>query len=361
MQLGQEWLRVFQLTPGVFDSASRFQDGRYGLFQDFNPRTQAKRDAPSELVETFSIERDRRDIQTGYYFVNQMEYMGGNLRLLYGVRRNEVVHDVYYSRTVTNPEAHAVAKKWTPQVGALYRITPGISLFATYSKSIEGQFSVDADGQSAKPVEGKGYDIGFKTDLLDGRLVSTVTYYDVKRTDIASRDTARETATGRQPWFTYGDTEQSTGVEVDVSYNPTENWQALLGFSHSFKAKIVESTTPTRVGRPLAGFPQDMLTFWNRYDIGGRSAGGFFVGGGGRFYSASNQTPDPNFVMKTPGFAVWDVLLGYRLKLQGRREWNIQLNAKNVFDKMYRDTAPLALYTTWGDPRSFYVSASTRF
>jgi outer membrane receptor protein involved in Fe transport len=53
--------------------------------------------------------------------------------------------------------------------------------------------------------------------------------------------------------------------------------------------------------------------------------------------------------------------LGYRLKLQGRREWNIQLNAKNVFDKMYRDTAPLALYTTWGDPRSFYVSASTRF
>ncbi|MDB6168845.1 MAG: TonB-dependent receptor [Verrucomicrobia bacterium] len=361
LQLGQEWLRVFQLTPGVFDSASRFQDGRYGLFQNFNPRTDAKRDAQTEIVESFGIERDRRDIQTGYYFVNHMEYAGGNLHLLYGIRRNEITHDIYYTRTVTNPEAHAVAKKWTPQVGALYKVIPGISLFATYSTSIEGQFSVDADGKTAKPVEGKGYDAGIKTELLDGRLVSTFTVYDIKRTEIASRDTARETATGRQPWFTYGDTEQSQGLELDVSYNPTATWQTLAGYSHSFKSKIIESTTPTRIGRPLAGFPQDMLTLWTRYDFGGQRAKGFFIGGGGRFYSASNQSPDPNFVMKTPGFGVCDLLLGYKLRLESHREWNIQVNVKNVFDKLYRDTAPLALYTTWGDPRSFYVSGSTRF
>lgn len=361
LQVGQEWLRVHQLTPGVFDSASRFQDGRYGAFQDFNPRTQPLRDASAEITEVYSIQRDRRDIQTGYYFVDHMEYADGKLHLLYGVRDNSVTHDVYYTQAVTNPEAHAVAKKWTPQAGALFKVTPGISLFATYSKSIEGQFSVDADGKTAKPVEGKGWDAGIKTDLLDGRLVSTVTVYDVKRTDIASRDTARETATGRQPWFTYGDTENSQGLEVDMSYNPTANWQALVGYSHAFKAEIIESTTPARIGRPLAGFPKDMVTVWTRYDINGHGPNGFFVGGGGRYYSSSNQSPDPNFVMKTPGFVVCDLLLGYKMRIEKHREWNIQLNVKNVFDKMYRDTAPLALYTTWGDPRSVYVSGSTRF
>lgn len=360
VQLGQDWLRIFQLTPGVFDGSSRFQDGRYGPFKSFNPRTDPKRDAPSELTETYSIWRDRRDIITGYYIVNQAEYLDGALRLLYGARRNQVVHDVYYTRTVTNPEAHATATKWTPELGALYRVTPGVSVFATYSKSLEGNFSVDADGNTAKPIEGSGYDVGFKTDLLDGRLVSTVTYYLAKRTDIASRDTARETATGRQPWFVYGDTEQSRGVEVDLSYNPTANWQALIGYSHTFQSEIIASTTPTRIGRPLAGFPQDMLTLWTRYDFAGHEGRGFFVGGGGRAYSASNQTPDPNFVMKTPGYVVCDALVGYKLR-SGARGWSVQLNVKNVFDEQYRDTSPLALYTTWGDPRSYYLSANLKF
>lgn len=357
LQLGQDWLRIFQLTPGVFDSASRFQDGRYGPFKLFNPRTDPKRDAPSELTETYNIERDRRDILTGYYFVDQLEYLNGDLRLLGGMRYNQVNHSVYYTRLVTNTEAAASASKWTPEVGALYRVTPGLSLFATYSKSLEGQFSVDADGKSAQPIEGSGYDAGIKTDMLDGRLVSTFTFYDIKRSNIVSRDTAKETATGRQPWFIYGDAEESQGFEADVSYNPLPNWQTLVGYSHSFKAQVISSTTPARVGIPMAGFPKDMLTLWTRYDF---RTSGFFLGGGGRYYSDSHQAEDPNFVMITPSFVVCDLLAGYKFKVQGHPA-SVQLNVKNVFDKLYRDTSPLALYTTWGDPRSVYLSADFKW
>jgi len=45
LALGQESQRVYQDTPGWFDTLGRFQDGRYGAFAVWNPQTQALRNA----------------------------------------------------------------------------------------------------------------------------------------------------------------------------------------------------------------------------------------------------------------------------------------------------------------------------
>ena len=51
-------------------------------------------------------------------------------------------------------------------------------------------------------------------EILDGRLSGTVAFFGVKREDISSRDSAREVSSGRQPFFIYGDAEESQGIEV---------------------------------------------------------------------------------------------------------------------------------------------------
>lgn len=360
LALGQESQRVYQDTPGWFDTVGRFQDGRYGAFAVWNPRTQPLRNAAQERAasaETWNISRRRAEKLIGYYAGLQSEFFGGRLRTIAGVRRNEYSRNTYYERAVTNPEiATPKTKANTPLYGALVKLTPELSAFAMYSESLEPQLGADADGRGLSPVKGKGFDIGLKSALLGGRLAGSVSFYGVKREDISSRDSAREVATARQPWFIYGDAEESQGLEFDLSYNPQANWQIMLGYAHATKAKTVTSTSPARVGLPLAAFPKDVISLWTKYDFRTGDLAGISIGGGLRDSSSARFAADPNLVAKMPAYTTVDLLAQYRLKLAGR-DAVLQLNVRNVFDEEYRE----GNMGGFGDPRNFLVSLSTKF
>ena len=357
---GQESQRVYQDTPGWFDTAGRFQDGRYGAFAVWNPRTQPLRNAAQERAasaETWNIYRRRAEKLTGYYLGLQSEFFEGRLRTIIGGRRNEYSRNTYYERAVANPEgATPKTKKTTPLYGALFKITPQLSAFAMYSESLEPQLGADADGRGLDPVTGKGYDVGFKSSLLDGRLAGSISFYGVKREDISSRDSAREVATARQPWFIYGDAEESNGIELDLSYNPLANWQMMIGYSHATKAETVTSVTPARVGLPLAAFPEKVLSIWTKYDVRSGALNGWSFGGGLRTSSSARFVADQNVTASMPSYTTLDLLVQYRTKFAGR-DVTAQLNVRNVTDEEYRE----GNMGGWGDPRNFTFSLSTKF
>ncbi|WP_414662569.1 TonB-dependent siderophore receptor [Horticoccus sp. 23ND18S-11] len=360
ISFGQESQRVYQDTPGWYDTAGRFQDGRYGAFAVWNPRTQPLRNAAQERAaspETWNIMRRRAEKLIGYYVGVQSEFLGGRLRTIVGGRRNEYTRNSYYERSVGNPEgATPKAKATTPLYGALFKFTPTLSGFAMYSESLEPQLGADADGRGLDPVTGKGYDIGLKSSLLNGSLAGSVSFYGVKREDLSSRDSAREVSTGRQPWFIYGDAEESQGIEVDLSYNPMANWQIMFGYSHATKAETVKSTTPARVGLPLAAFPKDVLSIWTKYDVRSGALNGWSFGGGLRDSSSVVFVADQNLTAKMPAYTTVDAMVQYRFKFSGR-DVQAQVNVKNIFDKEYREGS----FGAFGDPRSFLVSLSTKF
>lgn len=360
LSFGQESQRVHQDTPGWFDTAGRFQDGRYGAFAVWNPRTQPLRNAAQERAasaETWNIDRRRAEKLVGYYVGLQSEFFDGRLRTIVGGRRNEYSRNSYYSRAVGNPEiATPTTSSTTPLWGALVKLTPQLSAFAMYSESLEPQLGADADGRGLDPVTGKGFDVGLKSSLLDGRLAGSVSFYGVKREDISSRDSAREVATARQPWFIYGDAEESQGIEVDLSYNPAAHWQVMIGYSHATKAETVTSTTPARVGLPLAAFPRDVLSLWTKYDVRSGALDGCSFGGGIRDSSSARFAADQNLVATMPSYTTLDLLLQYRFKLGGR-DAVAQLNVKNVTDEEYRE----GNFGAFGDPRNFLISLGTKF
>jgi iron complex outermembrane receptor protein len=357
---GQEMQRVNQDTPGWYDTAGRFQDGRYGAFARWNPKTQALRSAPTERAasaETWNIYRRRAEKQIGYYLGLQSEFFAGRLRTIVGARYNEYSRNSYYERSVTNPElATPTTTATTPLYGALYKITQNLSAFATYSESLEPQLGADADGKGLDPVTGKGYDIGLKSNLLNGSLAGSISYYGVKREDIASRDSAKEVATARQPWFTYGDAEESQGIEVDLSYSPVKNWQIMLGYTHATKAETVASTVPARVGLPLAAFPDNVIQLWTKYDFRTGPMAGWSFGGGWRDSSSARFASDQNLVVEMPSYHTLDLLVQYHFKLSGN-DMAVQVNAKNVTDEVYRE----GNMGGFGDPRSFQISLRTKF
>ncbi|MEO6003488.1 MAG: TonB-dependent receptor [Opitutus sp.] len=360
LSVGEELQRVNQDTPGWFDTLGRFQDGRYGSFAVWNPRTDPLRNAVAELnatSESWNIMRRRAEKLLGYYVGLQSEFLNGKFRTIVGTRRNEYGRKSRYQRQVTNPE---VTTPWTvaytPLYGALYKITPNLSAFATYSESLEPQLGADADGRSLDPVKGKGYDIGLKSSLLDGRLAGSLSFYGIKRENLSSRDSAREVATGRQPWFIYGDAEESNGVEVDFSYNPQQNWQIVVGYAHATKAETVTSTNPARIGLPLAAYPKDVLSLWTKYDVQTGGLTGWSFGGGIHDSSSSVFVADPNLTAKMPAYTTVDLLVQYRFKM-GLHDVVAQLNVKNALDKEYRE----GNFGGFGDPRGFLFSLGTKF
>ena len=360
LAFGQESQRVYQDTPGWFDLQRRFNDGKRGASALWNPRTQPLRNGPAERAasaQTWNIYRRRAEKLLGYYVGLQSEFFTGRFRTIVGARRSEYTRNTYYERAVTNPEgATPKTKADTPLYGALVKLTPALSAFATYSESLEPQLGADADGKGLDPVTGKGYDIGFKTGLLDGRLSGSVSFYGVKRENLSARDTVRENASGRQPFFIYNNAEESQGIELDLAYSPLANWQIIVGHSHATKAKVVASTSPARIGLPLAAFPKDVLQLWTKYDVKSGGLNGWSFGGGLRDSSAVVFASDQNLTAKMPAYTTVDLLAQYRFKF-GNRNAQVQLNVRNVTNKEYRESA----FGAFGDPRNFLFSLSTKF
>lgn len=380
VQVGQEFQRVIFIRPGYLNSSNQYNDspGNTGS-SSTNPyvtyfipgisQPASVQSIYNASGQTFNIIRWRWEDNSGYYIVDQARLFKDRLLILGGLRYNHFTGKIIYSKPISNSSLSSsspggltnidrVGAKGglTPQAGALYKITNYLSAFATYSHSIEPNFSLDADGVSSEPVESKSWDFGLKTDLFDNRLTATLAYYDIDRTNLAYRDTAREIATGRSPYYIFGNAESSKGLEFDANYSPIDNYQIIFGWSHVGTAETTTSNNASFVGRRFGGIPKNTYVLWNRYTFSQEPLKNLSVALGIRHNDATNLSQDPNNAVTLPSFTVFDAMASYKLKLAGR-EAKLQLNIKNLADKKYREGAD----GFFAQPRTIYLSVETRF
>jgi iron complex outermembrane receptor protein len=360
LQVAHEYQRVIFNKPGFFDSANRYNGSLLSAVFNFNPRSDPLPSGLGRIAaanQAYNITRKIIEVNQGVFIVNQSRFFNERLHLLYGARYNMLDREVSYTRPVVNPDTGLGSPRgWTPQLGGVYKPRQDLSFFAVYSESIEPNFAVDADGNTAEAIEGKGYDIGVKSELFNGRLAGTMTYYTIDRANLAARDTAKEIATGRTPYYFYGNTNTSTGVELDLNWSPTKNYSLVFGWAHFLKSEITKSTTPGRVGLPLSYTPEDTVTLWNRYVFTEGPLKGFTIGGGLRHAVAARISGDVNRVMIAPAFTVYDVMISHKFEVGGR-EVRAQLNVKNLFDKAYREGTE----GQFAPERTWQLGLSTRF
>lgn len=295
------------------------------------------------------------------------------------------------------------ASKNTPQIGALYKIRPDVSVFASYSKSFvpaAGTLAVidktdpnnwtTVAGAAIRPTEGKGYDIGVKTDLFNGRVSSTLTYFDVKNDNIlVSVPTTGPVTTGGVtstaiffPSFQSG-RQESKGFEADLTYSPIDNWQ-LYASASIMNARDDYWISPADDARYLAintlagyqalssadqsnwrnvwnnhGKPLQMTSphsynVWMKYTFDRGAIKGLFVGGGANFIQKMTIFPqmDPRF---RETYALVNMIAGYGTKVDGYPV-TVTLNGKNLTNKEY-----LPSQNSRSRPREFVFTVSTKF
>ena len=274
-----------------------------------------------------------------FFIMDQIKAMDGKLNVLAGVRRDAIEQNNLEKITNTSIQA-----------GFTYEVADGLNLYSLYSESFvpNGQ-RVDSRVNPPlvlvfDPSEGEGIDVGFKFDLIEGKLSGSVAYFDIDRTNILQSNPLPEPPADEPIAFLSG-LENSTGYEAQIFYTPTPDSQFILSYAHN-DAKIVESLIPGAEGLRLDQSAKNAVSVTGRHSFGDT---GFFVGGNwlyrqGRIQQFSIVRREWAY---QKGYSTANVFAGYNTEIGGRTH-TFRLNVQNALDGLYYDrTETFALGRRW--------------
>ncbi len=232
--------------------------------------------SPAELrafgVRTNQNDRSFQDIDT-IYVTDNMFFMEDRINILAGLRKIDIKQ-----RSI----ALGGAPQGTPiddgdtnfQLGGVYRINPSVSFFANVADAFEPQNATDPDtGEFIGPQSSDAIEIGFKfIDLFDGKLSGSLAAFNIKKDNVVRNDFNPVTFMSDQSVTS----DESEGIEFELFYNPTENWNIVAAYSWIDAQVVGEVAT----GLPLEGATPHRFTLFTNYTIDEGPMEGLRFGGG---------------------------------------------------------------------------------
>ncbi|OKH27000.1 TonB-dependent siderophore receptor [Chroogloeocystis siderophila] len=271
----------------------------------------------NDLTELGRDSRSQVD-SLGIYLQDQVSILD-NLKLLVGGRFDIVEQDSVFN---DSPSARR-DDVFSPRFGLVYQPINPISLYASYSQSFAPNFGTTADGTPLEPERGTQYEIGVRAELLEGRLISNLAFYELTKTNIATSDP-------NDPTFNFyipiGE-QRSRGIELDIGGEILPGWNVIASYAYT-DAVITSGTFGIPDGNLPANVPQHSGSLWTTYEIqrGNLQGLGF---GLGLFLVGARQGDNEN-TFELPSYLRTDAAVYYR-----QDNWRLALNLRNLFDVAY--------------------------
>ncbi|MGG7448893.1 ferric-rhodotorulic acid/ferric-coprogen receptor FhuE [Kosakonia oryzendophytica] len=237
----------------------------------------------------------------------------------------------------------------TPYAGLIYDIDDTWSVYGSYTSIFEPSSQRDINSEFLDPTTGKSYEAGVKGDWFNTRLTATFAVFRTEQDHVAVSTGEYIPNSGGQTAYKSVNGTVSKGVEFELNGALTDNLQLTFGASR-FMAED---------GDGVAVNPEQARTtmkLFTRYQLPMLPELAF--GGGARWQNKSWQDikgPNGNMRITQSGYTVVDLFTRY----QATKNFAIQANLNNVFDKEYYDY--LGTYGVYGAPRNFSISANYSF
>jgi iron complex outermembrane receptor protein len=321
-----------------------------------------------------SLNRDESATRNGYYANYQGEYFEGRLNTMLGVRREEF--EISGAGTV------AVEYEDTVYMGGLtFELVKGLNVFASYSQSFEpnrppnnvtvrGPGVEDGEAGLLPPKSGEGMDIGFKSALWDNKLAGTLTFFNLRQEASVATDTVRTENDPRNldadpgndvTWYRTAGKFESEGIELEIIYSPTPNYQLLAAASWMWDAGLVsDPNLPDDHGlfdRRNQNSPEYKFTIWNKYVFSEGRFEGLELGLGARYID--DHFPRSGLgttqLLVNEDSLVFDGLIAYNTQLGGH-DTRFSLQLENITDEVYQEG-----HTAAGDPFKVNFSMEVKF
>ncbi len=290
-----------------------------------------------------------------YYLVDALSLFDERFMFLGGVNYSDI--DVWSKNYITNAATNLTQSKWTPQAGAVFRVTRPLGVFVNYSESFRQITSLrvnkDRSMTPFDPLIAKGLDVGIKYDFGDGRYSGMATWF--RNVSLNSRQAISAVdALGAYSYEEQTGESEADGAECRLSANVTKNFQVVGGYTYTDARVTKNPASPAIVGRALPRCPTHSWNLNTSYQITEGRLKGLSTGAAISYRSQAKafETTDPFFL--DPRVVV-NARVGYRTTLFGRPV-SYNLLVSNLFKEQYYVSS-----ITLADPTSYRLSAEYRF
>ncbi|MEM8611844.1 MAG: TonB-dependent siderophore receptor [Cyanobacteria bacterium P01_H01_bin.105] len=263
----------------------------------------------------------------GFYIQDQIT-LADNLKVLAGLRYETFDQENISRATDLNPAAASETSTnddaFSPRLGIVYQPVEPLSLFASYSRSFSPNAARTATGDIIEPEEGEQFEVGARAELLDGRFIASVAYFNITKQNVATPDPNNflfSIASGEQ---------NSQGIEVDLIGEISPGWNLVANYAYT-DTEITEDNSGQE-GNELFGVPEHNFNLWTNYNIqsGPLEGLGFGIG----FNAVGERFGD-----NANSFVLEDYFLTNAAVSYQRDNWEIGLNIRNLFDQDYIESS----------------------
>lgn len=225
----------------------------------------------------------------------------------------------------STPELSLKQQLW--QYGAVWKITPDVSLFYGYNENFAPNF---LSGQVRPSQLGEQQEIGLKAELLDKRLSLNLAYFDIQQKNVPVLSFPQTTP----PSFVLVPGQTSKGFDGDISFAVTKEFDTIVTFAFmDAEARSQANSAAPVVRNPVNNVAETTFGIWGRYKFkSSETLRGLAIGAGASYLSKRAITDNPNARLfgYLDSFVTVDLQVSY-----DRGPFRYALNVSNLLDEEY--------------------------
>ena len=311
---------------------------------------------------------DREEVLEGFgvYIQDQID-INDQFQIRIGGRFDDFEQDLTNLRASPETITTSDDTRFSPQVGAVYSINQGVSLYASYGEGFRQQTGSDFLGNQFEPNITESAEFGVKVDLgalglsgWGGDTTGTITLaaFQVDQSNILVNDDRPE-AVAAGFFSTSAGEAQSRGVELDVNLEFSNDLRFWLSYAYT-DAEFTTSNPDAdfgaliEVGDPLINSPENQLNI--------QLSKGFYLAnmsaqvGAGLLYT-DERLGWTGFDFSLPSYTT--ARLFGELKPSDRL--SVRVDVDNLFDETFYTNSFADVWVEPGAPRSYRLTASYAF
>jgi iron complex outermembrane recepter protein len=209
-----------------------------------------------------------------------------------------------------------------PRAALMWQPVASASAYFSYTTSFFPQYGASVDRRAFPPERGRQFEIGYKHEMLDKRLLATISAFQIWKDNVITPDI------NNPPFSITTGQQTSKGIEFEMTGRLRRNWS--LAANYAFTQAYVNRDNSIRVGALLPRTPRHapgVLSTW-LFENGPLS--GLTLGGG--VYAATERTISVFSPVILDGYTRGEVFAAY-----ARNQWRLRVNVKNVGNTRWFD------------------------
>lgn len=228
---------------------------------------------------------------------------------------------------------------FSPRVGLVYQPSKKLSIFTSYTNSFTVNTGRDITGSALPPSIVDQFEVGAKSDLVNGLLSVNVTLYQIVNDNLAQTvlNLADGTPNTDNTIRELAGEVTSKGIEVDIATKPVFGFTFMAGYSYNDTKYTGGNGKNFTTGDRLRYNPSHTANASLFYAFPDKSALKHFNTGfsayyvGDRLAGRNPSTTNPNYkLIALPDYTLFDFSLGYN----GLKNFDIRFKLTNLLNKL---------------------------